>query len=60
MQYQDNYFEFYKSKFLINGESISDSFKRNYIKKDFDKQLMPELIKIDDFFKEQQKIYFKL
>lgn len=60
MQYQDNYFEFYKSKFLINGTIISDSFKRNYFKKDFDNQLMPELDKIDVFFKEQQKIYLKL
>lgn len=60
MQYQDNYFEFYKSKFLINGTTISDSFKRNYFKKDFDNQMMPELDKIDVFFKEQQKIYLKL
>lgn len=60
MHYQDVYFEFFQFKFLINGKPILKSIKRNYVKKNFDIELNPELKKIDDFFEKQSQVYNKI
>lgn len=58
--YRENYFQFIISKFLINGERIEPKFKNNHMSPDYDKTIEKELVKVDVFFREQDKIYIKV
>lgn len=60
LQYKEQPLQFLKSKFLIDGNYITDSFKNNHMKPYFDKFDDPELMNVDDFFEKQEKIYLKM
>lgn len=60
LQHKDQPIKFLKSKFLINNESISDSFKINHMKVKYDPKDDPELVVVDDFFAKQKRIYHKM
>lgn len=55
--YNENVFQFIMSKFLINEKRIEPKFKNNHMSPDYDKTIEKELVKVDNFFKEQDKIY---
>lgn len=58
--YSENHFQFIISKFLINGVRIESKFKNNHMSPEYDKTIEKELVKVDDFFREQDKIYNKV
>jgi hypothetical protein len=60
LQYKEQPLQFLKSKFLIDENYITDSFKNNHMKPNFDKIDEPELMIVDDFFEKQEKIYLKM
>lgn len=59
LHFKENPMLFIKAKFLIDENEITDSFKNNHMKPNYDKMDDPELEIVDDFFEKQKKIYLK-
>lgn len=59
LHFKDSPMQFIKAKFLIDENEITDSFKNNHMKPNYDKRDDPELEIVDDFFEKQKKIYLK-